>query len=555
MPDPAVLPEDPTRRDATTGLPNRRAMLAVLRDRVPAGQGGFVLLDLDGFRKLCERLSKAQVHPLLADVAARLREVAGPEALLYRYAGDAFALLLPDGDRDRAAQMAEDLRAAIAKAPFRLTAEKGVTMVATRLTASCSASAWPLDGRSSSALIETAEMALLVAKQQGKNRVAVAGRLDPAALAEIGVYRGLPCPVLVGRTAEQTRLRQVATDVRHVGPMIALVQSAPGLGKSRLLRELSLWARTEKFVVLSSVCQESRSTLPYAVLSELLETLLATDREIALAAAGRLSPEAQAALSVVVREFPATGPAATLDVPQYGRAIFDALVSMLSELTKVGPLFILMDEIEHADQATFDALGAAMARRLPLFLASATDQGPAELGVTPAGEFFRGRGPAFIRLSLPFLTAEEMEKMLRSILPEAAVAPEVVKLLADSARGNPLHLEETVRALLLRGRIYLKDGKWWVPTLGTEDLPDSLDAAEKAVRGALPLRANSLLARAAVIGPQVDPELLQEVMGQDEMEMLDLIDEARRARLLSVGESDLLAFPAAYARKHRLAAA
>jgi diguanylate cyclase (GGDEF)-like protein len=557
MGERAVLPEDLTRRDAATGLPNRRAMLAVLRERLPSGQGGLVLLDLDGWRRLCERMGKGQVQPLLADVAARLREAAGPDGLLYRYAGDAFALLLPDGDRDRAAEAAERLRAAVAAHPFKLSAEKGVTMAATRLTASCSACAWPIDGRSPTVLIETAEMALLAAKQLGRDRVAVAGRIDPGALAEIGVYRGLPCPVLVGRTAEQTRLRQVASDVRHVGATIALVTSPPGFGKSRLLRELSLWARSEKFVVLTAVCQEARATLPYAVLSELLETLLVTDREVALAAASRLAPAARAALAVVVRDFPPGESPVPLDVTQYGKAIFDALASMLEELARGGPLFLLVDEVEHADQATFDVLGAATARRLPVFLAAATDQGPAELGVTPAGEFFRGRGSTFHRLPLPALTAEEMEKMFRAILPDAQVAPEVVKSLVDGTKGNPLHLEETLRALLLRGRIFLKDGKWWVPALGSEDLPDSLDAAEKAVRGALPARANTLLARAAVIGPQVDPELLQEVMGQDEMEMLDLIDEARRARLLSVAESasELLAFPAAYARKHRLASA
>jgi len=552
MAEPSALPDEPTRRDLATGLPNRRAMLAELRRQVPEGQGGLVLLDLDGFRRLSERLGKSQSQPLLADVAARLGEAAASEGALYRYAGDAFALVLPGADRERAARAAESLRAAVSAAPFRLPEEKGATMVAARLTASCSACAWPLDGRSPSILIETAEMALLVAKQQGRDRVAVAGRLDPVALAEIGVYRGLPCPVLVGRVAEQARLRQAASDVRGVGPMIALVASSPGLGKSRLLRELSLWARSERFVVLSAVCQEARTTLPYAVLSELVETLLATDRPAALAAAARLGPEARAALSVVVREFPGEGPAAALDLPQYGRAIFEAFVGFLSELAKGGPLFLFVDEVEHADAATFDVLGAAMSRRLPLFLAAATDQGPAELGVTPAGEFFRGRGPAFVRVPLSPLTPEEMGTMLRAILPDATVAPEVVKSFLDAAKGNPLHLEEIVRALLLRGRIFLKDAKWWIPQLGSEDLPDTLDAAEQAVRKALPVRANSLLARAAAIGPQVDPDLLQEVMGQDEMDMLDLIDEARRARLLSVAESDLLAFPAAYARKHRI---
>lgn len=546
---------DPTLQDGLTKLANRRALLVALRERVPAGTGALVILDLDGFQKACESYPRETVSGLLLEVAQRLSAAAGPGALLYRYAGDAFCLLLPGADRDQGAAAAEALRAAIAREPLQARIKGRSDPVLTAVTGSAAAAAYPHDGRTPSQLIETAELALFVAKHQGRNRVAVAGRLDPEALAEIGVFRGLPCPILVGRVAEQSKLRQIASDIRHVGPALALVTGPPGVGKTRLLREIGLWARSERFVVLSATAQEPRASLPYAVLAEQIENLFATDRSLALEAFGRLDRSLQAALAVIVREFPVpSGPAPGTD--EYRRLIFEGFLAFLEELSKTGPLFVVADEAEYVDAATCAVYRAARERRLPLLLAVTTDRERKEFERTPVGDYFREFSLQATSLSLAPLGSEETRQMLRAILPDAVLATEVIEQLVGACGGNPLHLEETLRSLLLRGKARLQDGRWTIPALGSDDLPRDLESAIRAVSQSLPSRANSLLTRAAVIGSHIDPELLQEVMGQDEAEMMDLIDEARRSRLLitSDTEADLLAFPAAHARRVRLAA-
>ncbi len=548
--------DDPSLRDAVTGLANRRALLAALRERVPSEPGALVLLDLDGFRTDCEGFSRGRVDRLLQEVAGRLSAASGPEALVYRYAADAFALLGPGADREQGAAAAEALRMAIEAEPFRLPADGSRPPASLPLTASGSAASWPLDGRTPALLVEAVEVALLVAKDTGRNRIAVAGRLDPVALAEIGVFRGLPCPVFVGRVAEQAQLRKAALDVRHVGPSVALVTGGPGSGKSRLLRELVTWARTEKFVALSAVAQEPRVGLPYAVLAEAIEGLLLIDRPAALPALERLSPLHRGALSVVIRDLPALGPQPEVALSEYGRLVFEAFGALLDELAKAGPLLVAVDEVEHADRATFDVLRAALARRLPLLLAVVTERESDALGRSPAGELVEAALVPVIRVAMTTMTPEEMDKMLRAVLPEAEIPPGAASALVESSRGSPLYLEETLRTLLLRGRIRPAERSWAVAELGPADLPRDLDAAVRGAQEALPSRASALLSRAAVVGPQVDPELLQEVLGQDEMEMLDLLDEARRMRVLVAAESgaNLLSFPASHSRRVRLAA-
>jgi len=535
-------------QDAATGLGNRRGLLSALRDRMPAHTGALVLIDLDGFRASVEGLDRPQIDALLKDIAARLREGSGAEALLFRYGGDAFGMLVPEADRDKGAAAAETLRSAVDRKPF---------MSGTRyipLTASAAVATYPMDGKSPAGVIESAERALLVAKQLGRNRIAVAGRLDPAALAEIGIFRGLPCPIHIGRVAEQSRLRQLATDVRNVGPAVATVTGGAGVGKSRLIQELGVWARAEKYIVLVATCQESRATAPYSTLAEQIETLMSSDRDKVLQAMQRISAAHRAALAVVLRDLPPEWTTGGTEAAAVGKMIFEAFGALFEELSRIGPLLVLADEVEFGDSATFEVYRAAISRKLPILVVAGTDRTAPEMELMPSGTFWHDFGPGASRINLLALPAEDLRQMIRGILPDAEVSNESIARLVVAAQGNPLYIEETIRSLLLRGRLKLAGGRWSLSELTPADLSRDLAGAMRAVAEALPSGANSLLTRAAVIGTRVDPELLQEVLGEGDMEMLDLIDEVRRSRLLLPSEAgqDLLSFPAAHARRARL---
>ena len=539
---------DPSLQDIATGLGNRRGLLAVLRERMPTQSGALILVDLDGFDRASEGLERKQIDGILHETAGRLKEAAGEGTLLFRYGGDSFCLLAPDADRDKGAVAAESLRAAVDRKPFMVESR------AIPLTAGASVASYPMDGKSPAAVIEAAERALLVAKHQGQNKIAVAGRLDPVALAEIGIFRGLPCPILVGRVAEQSRLRQLATDVRNVGPAVAMVTGSPGVGKSRLLNELAVWARAEKFIVLATTSQESRSTAPYSTLADQIETLMVHDRATVLKAMERVSPAHRMSLAVVLRDLPPDWGKSQQTAGDLGRLIFEAFVAVFEELSRVGPILAVVDEVEYADAATFEVYRAAINRKVPILVTAGTNRPPTDIETMPAGAFWKDLSSGATRINLLPLPAEDLRQMIRGILPDAEISNESVARLIVASQGNPLYLEETVRSLLLRGRMKQSGGRWALPELGPSDLSRDLSGAIRAVAEALPTGANSLLTRAAVIGTKFDPELLQEILGEGDTEMLDLIDEVRRTRLLVPSETgqDLLSFSAAHARRVRL---
>lgn len=88
--------------DELTELPNRRAVLARLKELNPKTAGtrdAFFLLDLNGFKKVNDRYGHAAGDGLLLVIAERLKRVARPTDVLARLGGDEFAVLAYDVDQ------------------------------------------------------------------------------------------------------------------------------------------------------------------------------------------------------------------------------------------------------------------------------------------------------------------------------------------------------------------------------------------------------------------------------------------------------------------------
>ena len=148
-------------RDQLTGLANRRwlsAELAVL-SRDPRATYSVLMIDLDNFKRLNDERGHAAGDKALAAVARILSAELRSEDLLGRYGGEEFLVLLPGKVAADGAAAAERLRSVVA-------AEGPVSVsigVAERLI-----------GESSDHLIRRADMELLRAKREGKDRVRVA---------------------------------------------------------------------------------------------------------------------------------------------------------------------------------------------------------------------------------------------------------------------------------------------------------------------------------------------------------------------------------------------
>ncbi|WP_204005778.1 GGDEF domain-containing protein [Virgisporangium aurantiacum] len=157
--------------DALTGLANRARFgevlaAAVLDTRRTGRPAALLLLDLDGFKPVNDRLGHAAGDRLLQVVAHRLRAVVPAGSTVARLGGDEFVVLLtPEVGADRAGVIAGRVVDAIG-APTDLT---GVPV-----TVGCSVGlAFTAPDGTGEAVLADADRAMYRAKAAGRNRVEV----------------------------------------------------------------------------------------------------------------------------------------------------------------------------------------------------------------------------------------------------------------------------------------------------------------------------------------------------------------------------------------------
>lgn len=160
----AALLEQIAFLDPLTELWNRRAfddrhqaLLEAATDHPPA----VLLIDVDSFKAVNDEWGHDRGDRALVDVARCISQTIRQGDFAARHGGDEFAVLLPDTDRDAAAEVGERIRAAIEAAPIepRLTVSIGIHV--------------PEHGDRRRATLET-DAALYEAKAHGRNQIAFA---------------------------------------------------------------------------------------------------------------------------------------------------------------------------------------------------------------------------------------------------------------------------------------------------------------------------------------------------------------------------------------------
>lgn len=158
-------------RDPLTRLSNRRHFGIeaehALACGMPAGRRfALMLADIDLFKRINDSWGHAAGDQVLADVAARLMEVAGPEALVARWGGEEFLVLLPDVDEAEGRRAGERLRAALAARPVRPAPDAAPVTVSVGVAAiGC--------GETLPAAIDRADRAMYRSKTCGRDAVSV----------------------------------------------------------------------------------------------------------------------------------------------------------------------------------------------------------------------------------------------------------------------------------------------------------------------------------------------------------------------------------------------
>lgn len=158
-------------RDPLTGALNRRAFLPLAeaelaRARRSGTPVSLIMVDMDHFKQLNDRLGHGVGDEALVLFAELVRRTLRTEDLLCRFGGEEFLVLLPGGATADALGAAERLREAYAREASGLDPQGRLGF---RPTLSAGACTWQ-DGEGLDAMIRRADLALYRAKDAGRGR-------------------------------------------------------------------------------------------------------------------------------------------------------------------------------------------------------------------------------------------------------------------------------------------------------------------------------------------------------------------------------------------------
>jgi len=355
---------------------------------------------------------------------------------------------------------------------------------------------------------------------------------------------------LVGRDKEYARLVEHLQAARQGQGRMVIIDGEVGIGKTRLAQELlnlaesdSFGSAKDRFHLLIGRCYESDMALPYQPLVEALRGFLPTldinkvqISSLWLREVSKLVPE----LSEVLPDLPNSVP---LNGETERSRLFEGVARFLIALSRQRPLFLFIDDLHWADQATLTLL-QYLARhvtreRILLIGSYRTEDLNGQLANMMRNLSQHG---LLSRITLRRLTLEEVTMLIRELAGMESGGEIFSRRIYQETEGNPFFIFEVIRSLFEEGILYRDEHGWstdlkdFATNYAQLPIPPSMREVIEARLNRLDEVSRQVLETAAVFQQQFYFSTVRRACDRTEDETLDAFDKLLDAHLIKEGE-------------------
>jgi class 3 adenylate cyclase len=334
---------------------------------------------------------------------------------------------------------------------------------------------------------------------------------------------------LVGRRWEMAAVEGLLERVIDGHGAVVTVVGSPGIGKSRLVREMAAIAAGRGVEVFSAYCESHATDIAFQVVARLLRAAIGVGDLDGPAARDRLRSRVPEADPEDVLLFDDLLGIADLEValpkidPDARRRRLTALVNAALLARRTPAVYVIEDAhwIDEVSESMLAEFLTVIAQTPSLVLVTYRPEYRGALSQLPGAQ----------TVALAPLSDSETAALISELLgPDPSVGA-LGQQIAERAAGNPFFAEEIVRDLAERGVLQGQTAAYVSTADVTEaKVPATLQATIAARIDRLDPKAKRTLSAAAVIGTRFNPDLL-ETLGIDpaleDLVAAEVIDQVR----------------------------
>ena len=360
----------------------------------------------------------------------------------------------------------------------------------------------------------------------------------------------------VGRVQEFARLNALLDAVSAGTGQVVLLTAPQGSGKSRLMDELRREVLSRDGVFLTGQCDVTQRHVPFLPLKRAITAYISQRKhggsELAMGVLRPLGLKYGGILTSVIPELrsilPEIGPPPLPSLPSrtQKQLFLTALVELfLSVATHEMATVLLLEDAEGIDLGTLqflEAVGARLLKSRWLVALTANEKSRHPRRLKRFVQNLHHTRIPLLEIELKPFNLEEMKIFVELKLGEAPnKLNALAQLVHQRARGNCFEAGAYVETLVTEGVLSRDAGKWVIDHEKFDALRYSTEVVNTVVRRlALMDRPRyRLLSLASVNGNDFSFDLLRQISGDSEDDVLDAVDEAMRLRLITQDGNEL----------------